>query len=99
MISSAQCRAARALLNWPLDQLAGDSGVPEADITLFEAGSELPQAQIDQLEKALEKAGAFFIREGRGRGPGVRFRFSRVSVKRMDIWENEGGPTGEDDVT
>ncbi|MHB1101414.1 MAG: hypothetical protein ACYC0C_01260 [Devosia sp.] len=50
------------------------------------------------IKRSLENAGAMLLPEGRGRGAGVRLKFGRQTVKRIEIWENEGGPTAEDDV-
>jgi hypothetical protein len=98
MISAAQCRAARALIDWPLARLAEASGVPDADISAFEQGRDQHFDAVALIERALEDAGAIFLPEGRGRGAGVRLKFARQTVKRIDIWENEGGPTAEDDI-
>jgi transcriptional regulator with XRE-family HTH domain len=99
MIIAAQSRAGRALIGWSIDRLSDVSGVSKRDISAFESGSrKIKPASVETLQRALEDGGAHFIAEGKTRGPGVRLKFSRLIVKRIDIWENEGGPAGEDDI-
>ena len=75
-ISPAQCRAARALLAWSQDDLAGASKVSKPTIANFEAGNSQPYARtLEDLSRALEAAGVQFIPENGG-GPGVRLRKS-----------------------
>ncbi|TIP22712.1 MAG: helix-turn-helix transcriptional regulator [Mesorhizobium sp.] len=73
-ISSAQCRAGRALIGWSQDQLATASKVAKATIANFEAGK---RASYDRtlldLQAALEAAGVEFIPEN-GAGAGVRLK-------------------------
>lgn len=97
MINAAQCRAARGLVDLSTEQLAEHSGVLEDTLLEFERGGELGPSAVKAVGRALEAAGAHFLPERGARGAGVRFKFSRQSVKRVDVWENEGGPAGEDD--
>ena len=95
----AQCRAGRALIGWSIERLSDVSRISTRDISAFESGSrKIDAASVTALRRALEEGGAQFIAEGKVRGPGVRLKFSRLIVKRIDIWENEGGPAGDDDV-
>lgn len=72
MITPAQCRAARALLDWSQQQLADAARVGNATIRNFEGGKSSPQnATLTVLRTALESAGVEFIPENGG-GPGVR---------------------------
>jgi len=98
MISAAQCRAARALIDWSSSRLAAASDLSVDEITSFERNGDLDALSIRQIAKALEAAGVRFLAERRGRGAGVRFKFGAQIAKRIDIWENEGGPVAEDDV-
>ena len=98
MISPAQCRAARGLVDWSTVRLAEQTGVPVADILLFEQGEGLDANAVATIKRTLEDAGAVFLPERGGRGAGARLKFSKQTVKRIDIWENEGGPAGDDDV-
>jgi transcriptional regulator with XRE-family HTH domain len=97
MMNSAQCRAARALLNWSQQQLANAAKIGNATIRNFEAGRSEPQhATLDVLRRTFEAAGVVFIPENGG-GAGVRLKFNRREVRGIDILENEGGIVGEDD--
>jgi len=72
MITSAQCRAARALLQRTQDQLAKDAGVGLSTIISFELEQRRPiRANVAAIRAALESAGVEFIPENGG-GAGVR---------------------------
>ena len=74
MITPAQCRAARALLDWSQQRLAEESKIGNATIRNFEGGKSTPQhATLDVLRRALEAAGVEFINDERGDGV-VRLR-------------------------
>jgi ribosome-binding protein aMBF1 (putative translation factor) len=69
----AQCRAARALLDWPRETLAESSKVGLRTLIDFERGAREPrEVTRDALRRALEAAGVTFIASD-GEGPGVRF--------------------------
>ena len=51
-----------------------------------------------RLRATLEAAGVVFIAENGG-GAGARLKFSRAEVWEVNRWEDEGGVTGEDDIT
>ena len=75
-ISSAQMRAARALLRWSALDLATASKVGVATIRRVEVvDGEIPATlpNEDALRRALETAGIEFI-DNNGGGDGVRFR-------------------------
>ncbi len=75
-ISSAQLRAARALLRWSAVDLAKASRVGVATIRRVEVmDGDIPVTSANEaaLRKALETAGVEFIDENGG-GPGVRLR-------------------------
>lgn len=97
-ITGPQCRAARALIEWPRDHVAERAGVDAGALADFEAGIGDPGAEArDRLRRALEEGGAVFIDENGG-GIGVRLRFSRKDVRVLNKWEGEGGQVGDDDV-
>jgi hypothetical protein len=75
-----------------------ESGVQIADLSAFEQGGNMDRRTVALIAQSLESAGAKFLPEGRGRGAGVRLKFARQTVKRIDIRENEGGPTADDDL-
>lgn len=69
-ISPAQCRAARALLNWTQDTLAVKTGVALKTVRAFETERTKPLGVTRAaIKQALEKAGVEFLN-----GDGVRLR-------------------------
>jgi len=69
MISPAQCRAARALLDWSQQELAEASKIGNATIRNLEGGKSDPQhATLDVLRRCFEAAGIAFIDDERGEG-------------------------------
>ena len=98
VIAAAQCRAARALLEWTEEQLADAAQVELEAIQRFEARLRRPSPdQQRRMRKALEDGGVVFIAENGG-GAGVRLKFNRKEVRAINRWEQEGGTAGEDDV-
>lgn len=79
MLSSAQIRAARALLGWSQPVLAKASGVSLPTIVRMEGPvgpGRSSAANVDAVRQALEDAGVIFL-DGDGAGivgPGVRLR-------------------------
>jgi predicted transcriptional regulator len=74
LITSAQIRAARALLRWSSDDLSRQSGVGSATIKRIEVMAGVPSGQIRTLmaiKNALEKGGVQFVGDPEDR-PGVR---------------------------
>jgi hypothetical protein len=83
-ISSAQMRAARAMLRWSALDLATASKVGVATIRRVEVvDGEIPvtAANEEALRRAFEAVGIEFI-EGNGTGEGVRFRKPRRSRRK-----------------
>ena len=75
-LTSAQIRAARALLRWSAEDLAQESAIGVTTIRRAElADSETSMTAANDLavRRALELAGVEFIDENGG-GPGVRLR-------------------------
>ncbi len=61
-ISPAQCRAARALLNWTQETLARKVGVALKTVRDFETGRRKPlQIVRSSIKQALEQAGIEFL--------------------------------------
>jgi transcriptional regulator with XRE-family HTH domain len=78
MITPAQCRAARALLDWSQQQLATAARVGVVTVRQFEGGGAQPRrATLDVVQRALEAAGIEFIPETGG-GAGVRMKGPRA---------------------
>jgi transcriptional regulator with XRE-family HTH domain len=86
MITSAQCRAARGLLDWTQQELADRAGIGIVTVRQVEAGLSKPRrATLAVIKRAMEAAGIEFI-DGNGGGPGVRLRGrqrSKSAKKRM----------------
>jgi transcriptional regulator with XRE-family HTH domain len=80
MMTPAQCRAARALLDWSQQQLAVAAKIGNATIRNFEGGKSTPQnATLDVLQRALESAGVEFTN---GDEPGVKLKAKGKKGKR-----------------
>ena len=62
MITAAQCRAARALLDWTQEDLAKESKVSKRTILHFEkvSGRQPLRISLDAIQRALETAGVEF---------------------------------------
>ena len=74
MLTSAQCRAARALLAWTQQELADQARVGVQTIRLFEGEHTIPRrATLQVIQRAFEEAGIDLIDPDEG-GAGVRFR-------------------------
>lgn len=76
MITSAQIRAARAMLNWSRADLSSKSGVGLSALMRIEASEGIPRGQVktlDSVQKSFEQAGIEFIGTPEN-GAGVRWR-------------------------
>jgi len=71
VVTSAQIRAARALLNWTVRDLAEKAGVHRNTVTRAETDATGPGHATAAIRATLEAAGVIFIAEN-GEGPGVR---------------------------
>lgn len=77
MITPAQCRAARGLLDWTQQDLADRAGVGIVTVRQVESGITKPRrATLEVIRRTLEAAGVQFIEENGG-GPGLRLRKRR----------------------
>ena len=77
MLTSSQCRAARALIDWSREDLATASKVGLRTIVDFERDARDPRDLTkDALFRALESGGVLFLDAGseRNGGPGVRLQ-------------------------
>jgi ribosome-binding protein aMBF1 (putative translation factor) len=73
-MTPAQCRAARALVEFSQAELAAKAKVGESTVRNFEAGRSVPVTNnLEAIQRVLEAAGVEFIEENSG-GVGVRFR-------------------------
>ncbi|WP_105383497.1 helix-turn-helix domain-containing protein [Neorhizobium alkalisoli] len=100
MITPAQCRAARALVEISRETLAKLSDIDVSVVEAFEHRVEKPDpTTITRIQATLEMAGAVFLDESKdGGGVGVRLKFDGASTRRISILEGEGGIVGSDDV-
>ena len=76
MITSAQIRAARAMLDWSREVLSKESGVGISALMRLEAAQGVPPGNIktfESVQRAFEKAGIEFIGTPED-APGVRLR-------------------------
>jgi len=98
-LTAAQCRAGRALIEWSRAQLSQSAAIDIQTVTDFERRvRSADETTRRRLRATLEAAGVMFISENGG-GAGVRLKFSREEVWEVNRWEDEGGVTGEDDIT
>lgn len=71
-MTPAQCRAARALLDWTQDKLCEAAQVSGPTVRNFENGKITPhRATLAMMQRALESAGVEFTN---GNAPGVRLK-------------------------
>lgn len=71
MLTPAQCRAARALLNWTQADLADRTSISAVSLRAFEKGGEMRDSNRRLVLLTFEAAGVQFIPENGG-GAGVR---------------------------
>ena len=72
MITPAQCRGARGLLDWTQGRLATEASVSLSTVKDFEGGHRTPIGNnLAAMRRALEAGGIEFIPENGG-GPGAR---------------------------
>ena len=76
MITSAQIRAARAMLDWSREVLSKNAGVGISALMRLEASDGVPSGNIktfESVQKAFESAGIEFIGTSES-GAGVRWK-------------------------
>ena len=73
-LTPAQCRAARALLDWTQDELAERAAVSRGTIRGFENGQHaLQRSTASAVCQALQAGGVVLVDADREAGQGVRF--------------------------
>lgn len=73
MVTSAQIRAARALLDWTVRDLAEKAGVHRNTVTRIENEANAPGHAGASIRAALEAGGVVFL-DPNGNGPGVAIK-------------------------
>lgn len=74
MVTPAQCRAARGILDWSQQDLANKAGIGIVTVRQLEAGVNEPRrSTLEVVRQAFERSGVEFIDENGG-GPGVRLK-------------------------
>ena len=77
MLTAAQIRAARALVDWSGPKLAAESGLSLPTIRRMESAAGPGRSSADNVEavgRALEAAGVTFLAADDKGGPGVRLK-------------------------
>lgn len=74
-LTPAQVRAARAMLDWSMLDLAKASRLSISTVKRFETGDQQPVSNeaVTMMQHAAETEGVHFLADD-GNGPGVRFR-------------------------
>ena len=101
LITADLARAARALAQVSLLDLAEHTGLDADLLRDVERGlHSLTPPQEERLHLAFEDFGVELLPadDDAGVGHGVRQKFNPRTVKRLENWENEGGPAAEDDI-
>jgi len=79
LITSAQIRAARAMLDWSREQLSDNSSIGISALMRLESAEGVPSGNIktfEAVQKAFEKAGIEFIGSPE-EGAGVRWKIKK----------------------
>ena len=86
-LTSAQLRAARALIRWSAEDLARESTLGIATIRraeLRDSATKLTAANDLAVRRALEAAGVEFIDESENGGSGVRLRKPQLRLDKKE---------------
>ncbi|MEO9338879.1 transcriptional regulator [Mesorhizobium sp. SB112] len=78
-MNPAQCRMARAALEWGVLDLSREAAVSTQTIVRLERGDALKEETLKRIQNAFEAAGIEFIPENGG-GPGVRLAHNNQSI-------------------
>lgn len=99
LITGDLARAGRALAQVSFNLVAQRASVDPEQYRSFERGTlEFEDSALESVREALEYYGVEFLDEDEHTGYGVRQKFNQRKVKRIENWENEGGPAYEDDI-
>ena len=95
-LTSAQIRAARALIRWSAEDLARVSGIGVSTIRRAElepSETKLTRVNDQVIRRTLEAAGVLFIDAGPGLGPGVLLRDPQHAERQLEQRQNDGERT------
>lgn len=85
-------RAARAFTKVSVKTIASAADLTREQVRSFEQGTiGLADDEKERLKASLEKYGALFLPEEERVGYGVRRRYPREGLLRINAWEGEGG--------
>jgi transcriptional regulator with XRE-family HTH domain len=86
MLTSSQCRAARALLGWSPEDLAGAARVDPGAVADFETGAQdAPSAIPEMLARSLAAAGVVLEDDAGGRGVRLREKNADATIALGDL--------------
>lgn len=92
VLTSDLARAARAFTKVSRETIADSADLTSDQVHEFEHGvHDLTPAEKLRLQASLEKYGVLFIPEDETAGYGVRRRYTREKLLRLNAWEGEGG--------
>jgi transcriptional regulator with XRE-family HTH domain len=92
-LTSAQIRAARALIRWSAEELAKASEIGVSTIRRAElepGETKLTRVNDQAIRRTLEGAGVLFIDADGGAGPGVRLQDPRHEERKIEEGKNAG---------
>jgi hypothetical protein len=95
-LTSAQIRAARALIHWSAEHLAKVSEIGVSTIRRAElepSETKLTRVNDQAIRRTLEEAGVLFIDAEGGAGPGVRLRDPRHAERQLEQGQTAGERT------
>lgn len=85
-------RAARAFTKVSSKTIAQGAGLTREEVRNFERGKHgLDDEKLQALKESLEKYGALFLPEEETVGYGVRRKYPRERLMKLNTWEGEGG--------
>lgn len=101
LLTPEMSRAARALLNWTVDELASAAGLAAATVKRFEAGGIVRLGSVEAILQAVQSAGIELIAAG-GKsldgGPGLRTTpLAEPEVAAAEEAAEESSPLGASD--
>lgn len=82
MLTPEMCRAARAILRWTVQELAGAAGLAEATIRRFEASGLVRPASVEAMVQTLQGAGLELIPAG---GKSLEWQHVKAIVGAMQL--------------